>query len=156
MKLLKKWWGLTLICSVLCAHPWFLPHIYSLSQHSVAQLVKNLPAKRELGRSSGEGNSYPRQYSGLENSMDCIVHGVAKNQTQLRNTHFHFHKWPCRFLILNWNGKGHDWLVLPFFQLRTLNQSVHQEGHCDRMHSSFYSDAYKTTHFLAVKLLSYL
>ena len=31
-----------------------------------------------LGRSSGEGKGYPLQYSGLENSMDCIVHGVAK------------------------------------------------------------------------------
>ena len=30
-----------------------------------------------LGRSPGEGNGYPLQYSGLENSMDCIVHGVA-------------------------------------------------------------------------------
>ena len=36
-----------------------------------------------LGRSPGEGNSYPLQYSGLENSMDCIVHGVAKSQTWL-------------------------------------------------------------------------
>ena len=36
-----------------------------------------------LGRSSGEGNSYPFQYSGLENSMDYIVHGVTKTQTQL-------------------------------------------------------------------------
>ena len=34
-----------------------------------------------LGRSPREGKSYPLQYSGLENSMDCIVHGVAKNQT---------------------------------------------------------------------------
>ena len=34
-----------------------------------------------LGRSSGEGKGYPLQYSGLENSMDCIVHGVVKNQT---------------------------------------------------------------------------
>ena len=34
-----------------------------------------------LGRSPGEGNSYPLQYSGLENSMDCIVQGVAKSQT---------------------------------------------------------------------------
>ena len=33
-----------------------------------------------LGRSPGEGNSYPLQYSGLENSTDCIAHGVAKNQ----------------------------------------------------------------------------
>ena len=34
-----------------------------------------------LGRSPGEGKGYPLQYSGLENSMDCIVHGVAKIQT---------------------------------------------------------------------------
>jgi len=34
-----------------------------------------------LGRSPGEGIGYPLQYSGLENSMDCIVHGVTKSQT---------------------------------------------------------------------------
>ena len=34
-----------------------------------------------LGRSPGEGNGYPLQYSGLENSRDSIVHGVAKSQT---------------------------------------------------------------------------
>ena len=34
-----------------------------------------------LGRSPGEGNGYPLQYSGLKNSMDCIVHGVAKSWT---------------------------------------------------------------------------
>ena len=33
-----------------------------------------------LGRSPGEGKHYPLQYAGLENSMDCIVHGVANNQ----------------------------------------------------------------------------
>ena len=42
-----------------------------------------------LGRSSGEGNGYPLQYSGLENSMDCTVHGVAKSQTRLNNFHFY-------------------------------------------------------------------
>ena len=31
--------------------------------------------------SPGEGNGYPLQYSGLENSMVCMVHGVAKSQT---------------------------------------------------------------------------
>ena len=31
-----------------------------------------------LGRSTGEGNGYPLQYSGLENSMDCILHGGRK------------------------------------------------------------------------------
>ena len=34
-----------------------------------------------LGRSPGEGKGYPLQYSGPENSMDCIVHGVAKSRT---------------------------------------------------------------------------
>ena len=41
-----------------------------------------------LGRSPGEGKDYPLQYSGLENSMDCIVHGVAKSQTPLSDFHF--------------------------------------------------------------------
>ena len=44
-----------------------------------------------LGRSSGEGKGYPLQYSGLENSMDCIVHEVPKSWTQLSD--FHFHSW---------------------------------------------------------------
>ena len=34
-----------------------------------------------LGRSPGEGKGYPLQYSGLENFMTCIVHGIAKSQT---------------------------------------------------------------------------
>ena len=41
-----------------------------------------------LGRSPGEGNSYPLQYSGLENSVDCIVHGLTKSQTWLSDFHF--------------------------------------------------------------------
>ena len=36
-----------------------------------------------LGRSPVEGKGYPLQYSGLENSMDCIVHGVEKSRIQL-------------------------------------------------------------------------
>ena len=34
-----------------------------------------------LGRSPGEGNGYPLQYSGLENATDSIVHGVTKSWT---------------------------------------------------------------------------
>ena len=41
-----------------------------------------------LGRSAGEGKGYPLQYSGLENSMGCIVHGVIKSQTRLGDFHF--------------------------------------------------------------------
>ena len=40
-----------------------------------------------LGISPGERKGYPLQYSSLENSLDCIVHGVAKNRTQLSNFH---------------------------------------------------------------------
>ena len=42
-----------------------------------------------LGRSPGEGKGYPLQYSGLENSMDCIVHGVARSQTWPSNFHLY-------------------------------------------------------------------
>ena len=62
----------------------------------MAQLVKNLPAMQEalslipgLGRSPGQGKGYPLQYSGLENSMDCVVHGVTKSRMRLSNFHFH-------------------------------------------------------------------
>ena len=34
-----------------------------------------------LERSPGEGKGYPLQYSGLQNSTDCIVYGVTKSQT---------------------------------------------------------------------------
>ena len=43
-----------------------------------------------LGRSPGEGKGYPLQYSGLENSLDCTVHGVTKSPTGLSDFHFHF------------------------------------------------------------------
>ena len=41
--------------------------------------VEDLGLIPGLGRSPGEGKSYPLQYSGLENSMDCIVNGVTKS-----------------------------------------------------------------------------
>jgi len=65
----------------------------------MALVVKNPPANAEdirdvgsipgLGKSPGEGNGYPLQYSCLENSMDRVawqatVHRVAKSQTQLK------------------------------------------------------------------------
>ena len=40
-----------------------------------------------LGRYPGQENGYPFQYSGLENSIDCTVHGVAKSQTQPSDFH---------------------------------------------------------------------
>ena len=64
----------------------------------MAQVVKNLPAMQEmllilgLGRSPGEGNGYPLQYSCMENSMDrgdlwVTVYEVTKSQTWLTHTH---------------------------------------------------------------------
>ena len=50
-----------------------------------ARNVGDLSLTPGLGRSLGEGNSYPLQYSGLENSMDYIVHGVANSRTRLRD-----------------------------------------------------------------------
>ena len=41
-----------------------------------------------LGRSPRKGKGYSLQYPGLENSLDCVVHGVAKSQTQLSDFHF--------------------------------------------------------------------
>ena len=59
-----------------------------------SSVVENPPANAGdrgsipgLGRYPGVGK-YPLQYSDLENSMDCIVHGVAKSRRQLG--HFHF------------------------------------------------------------------
>ena len=58
----------------------------------VAQLTKNPPAMQEtpirfLGwkdpLQKRMVNGYPLQYAGLENSIDCIVHGVAKSRTRL-------------------------------------------------------------------------
>ena len=66
----------------------------------MAQLVKesacnagDLGLIPGLGRSPGEGNGYPLQYSGLENSMDrgawqTMVHGVTKSQTGLSDFEF--------------------------------------------------------------------
>ena len=42
-----------------------------------------------FGRSPGEGKGYPFQYSRLENSMDYIVHGVAKSRARLSGFYFH-------------------------------------------------------------------
>ena len=57
-----------------------------------------------LGRFPGERNGYPLQYSGLENSMDCIVYGVSKSWTWLRD----FHKERIEFYTLYFHKKKND------------------------------------------------
>ena len=63
--------------------------------HFVTQLLKESTCNAGgmglipgLGRSPGEGKGYPLQYSGLENSMNSMVLGVTKSQTQLKDFHF--------------------------------------------------------------------
>ena len=60
-----------------------------------------------LGRSPGEGRGNPLQYSGLENSMDCIVHGVSKSWTRLSAFHFQNAVNHCslNIIFLNNNNK---------------------------------------------------
>ena len=60
---------------------------YLLRNHSSAD-VGDLGLIPGLGRSPGWGKGNPLQYSGLENSMDCIVHGVTKSRTRLSDFHF--------------------------------------------------------------------
>ena len=43
-----------------------------------------------LRRSPRKGKGYLLQCFGLENFIDCVVHGVTKRRTQLRDFHFHF------------------------------------------------------------------
>ena len=71
-----------------------LTHIYWLNKEFVTHLcfpdssvgkesacdVGDLGLIPGLGRFPGEGKGYPLQYSGLENSMDYRVHGIAKSQ----------------------------------------------------------------------------
>ena len=81
-----------------------------------------------LGRSPGEGKGYPLQYCDQENSLECLVHGVAKSQTPtFTSLHFmlilYFIKWflsggkniwkplKCRAWGLPWwlSGKVPTW-----------------------------------------------
>ena len=72
-----------------------------------------------LGRSPGEGNSYPLQYSGLGNSMDrgawqATVHGVAKSWTQLSDSHS-LHFWLHKTVTKRFTDKdvNHSYLRTP-------------------------------------------
>ena len=69
---------------------YYLPQVYfplglpcgSVGKESTCK-VGDLGSIPQLGRTPGEGKGYLLQYSGLENSRDCIVHGVTKSQTHL-------------------------------------------------------------------------
>ena len=89
---------------MLLFSPYLLHHLLSiqkLGSHKIHQIkimiIRSFPGGSDgkepardagdlhsiprLGRSPGEGSGYPLRYSGLENSMDCIVHGVTESDT---------------------------------------------------------------------------
>ena len=68
--------------------PVFLGFLGGSAGKESACNVEDLGLISGLVRSPGEGNGYPLQYSGLENSMDYIVHGVTKSWTRLSDFHF--------------------------------------------------------------------
>ena len=76
-----------------------VPTTISLSKLSPVILASDMPTDDArnagdlgsipgLGGSPGEGKGYPLQYSCLENSMDCTVHGVTKSRTRLSDFHY--------------------------------------------------------------------
>ena len=84
------------------------------------------PGTKGLGRSPGEGKGYPLQYSGLENSMDCIVHGSKRVR--------------------------HDWLTFTFIYmyriLSLLSNSL--EAYAEKIDKSTNHSYY--THYIPSKL----
>ena len=129
----------------------------------VAQLVKNLPAVWEtwvwsLGWEDPprEGKGYPLQCSGLENPMDCIIHGVLKSGTRLSDFHSHslsfpreclhmetlsfscedeafflLHKWRMSDTHLpssSWRSGVGIWYVCPLCQIGGTTESPSAEG----------------------------
>ena len=80
----QKYQSIFLICYFIGSSRWMGFPDSSVGKESICN-AGDLGLIPGLGRSPGEGNDYPLQYSGLENSTDCIVHGVAKCWTQLND-----------------------------------------------------------------------
>ena len=100
----------------------------------MAQLVKHPPAMWEtwvlsLGweDSPGEGKGHPLRYSGLENSIDCIVHGVAKSWTRPSDFHFHFSGYD-KYRILS-RYLFSDCLLSAHFSIMSINTYTHTHTH---------------------------
>ena len=60
---------------------WGVVHQWALKDKESVYNAGDLGSILGLGRSPGEGKVYPLQYNGLENSMDCVVHGITKSRT---------------------------------------------------------------------------
>ena len=108
-----------------------------------AQLVENLPAKQETWVQSlgwedplEKGKAtHSSKYSGLENSMGCIVHGVAKSWTRMSNFHFTSH-WYLRWGLVGFiyleiinSRQCIGWLTfLQVFSVKSLKWQSHSNS----------------------------
>ena len=97
-----------------------------------------------FGRSPGEGKGYPLQYSGLENSMDCIVHGVTEsNMTEWLNWQdasikpWRLYVWNRKFIINIWKVSLLCLFQIKSHSLQELNSVVPPNvGDIKREHSN--------------------
>ena len=105
---------------------WIMVCLYGWAGKESACSVGDLGSIPGLGRSPGGGKGYPLQYFGLENSMDCVVHEVAKSQTQLSKFLFHFcHRKPNSKRETYFNSLCCDWnmdIIVEAFQLSSSEQ----------------------------------
>ena len=109
----KRSLGIAELCWSLQKQDAFSPEVCGSQLPNEAYLIKKelvpIEKKKEsacnvgdlgsipgLGRCPGEGKGYPLQYSGLENSMDCMVHGVPKSWTWLSDFQVYISIHQCR------------------------------------------------------------
>ena len=113
----------------------YLDLTYQLVRASlVAQLIRNLPEMQETWVQSlgwedppEKGKDTPPQYSVLENSMDCIVHRVAKSWTQLSLTHYQLVKWLRKYQrpwFLKINHLYHEINIITFILTFSIKASI--------------------------------
>ena len=99
-----------------------------------------------LGRTPGEGKGYPIQHSGLENTMDCIVHGVAKSQTRLSPFHFHFGCFVAWIWPVGTSGEGCGtlWDTVPKLFWATIHLPALRPEGLDRVWRRLLSQTHQT------------
>ena len=90
-----SWFGKILWRRDRLPTPIFLGFPYGSAGIESAHNPRDLGSIPGLGRSPGEGKGCPLQYSGLENSMDCIVHGITKSWTRLSDF-----KCKCKHILI--------------------------------------------------------
>ena len=123
----------------------------SASKESICNVgdLSSIPGFR---RSPGEGKAYPLQYSGLENCVNCIGHGVTKSWTQVSNFHFtsfmprlicnkeYTSKVQSLDIISYWKSYLFKWECISVFRIKTYFHLDHWCSiHIDIVKPIFYS-----------------